>query len=161
MLTATVDFGDTGLSRNLNFARFELVLQSRLSQRTMLAFTPWVGLTVLWTQETLIASACNVANVTDRQVLDQNRWVFKPDWIVNAKLTVFICTHCIQIVIVRNEACMTVAASDKPDWYVVAAEFGKSVHLVASQSDAETKLAMVVGTPRKHLRVLIVFCLYV
>ena len=159
MLAASVDFGDSRVAGNSNFARFELVLQRGEGKSAVLSLAPTVDLPVVAAQERCVATARYRGDVSHWDVLDQDGRVFESDWVVDAELTVFIGAHRVDVVIESNEAGVAEAARHLPDRNVVAAELGERVALVTCQVDSKAKLSMVVGSPREYLCVLGVICL--
>ena len=147
MLAASVDFSDSRVAGNSNFARFELVLQRGEGERTVLPLTPTVDLAVVAAEKRCISTARDRRDVSHWDVLDEHRRVFESHWVIDAELTVFIGTHRVDVVIEGDEAGVTEAARHLPDRDVVAAELGERVALVSCQVDAKAKLSMVVGSP--------------
>ena len=92
-------------------------------------------------------------------VFDQDGRVFESHRVINTQLSIIIGSHRVQIVIVGDEACVTVASGNLPDGDVVRAELWEGVHLVSSQCDSKAKLPFVVSTPRENFCVLIVISL--
>ena len=72
MLAATINLRDASLVGNLNFRRFELVLQSGQTESSVLAFAPTVDGTIVTAKEARIAAAGHLADMSHRDILDQN-----------------------------------------------------------------------------------------
>ena len=155
MLPATVDLGDSGFARNLNFGGFELVLQGAEAERPVLSLAPTVHLAILAAKETLVASAGDVVNMADGDCLDEHRRVLEPDRVVDSELAVLVGPHRVDVVCVGHEDGVTAAAGYQADRDVVGAELGEGVPLLSGQADAQAELSLVVRTPGEHLRVLV------
>ena len=147
MLPAAVNFCDSGIIWNLNSRRFELVLKSPETERTVLALAPTEDLAIFATEETLVTTASNLTDASNRDFLDEDRRVFESHWVIDSELAVFVCTHRVKIVVVGHEASVPIATSHLTDGDVVGAKLGEGVHLVSSQVDAQAELTLVVGTP--------------
>jgi len=113
----------------------------------VLALAPTEDLAIVAAEETLVTTAGNLTDVSNRDFLYEDRRVFESYWVIDPKLAVFVSTHRVKVVVVGHEAGVPVAASHLADGDVVGAELGEGVHLVSSQVDAQAELTLVVGTP--------------
>ena len=84
MFPSSIYFRDFCFVLDLNFTWLKLVLECSKTQRTVLSLTPTVDGTFTATEETCIASTCDLLDLSDWDVFDEYWRIFESYRIIYA-----------------------------------------------------------------------------
>ena len=158
MLPTAVDLLDGGAVWNLNFGRFELILERGEAQGTVPPFTPTIDRSLIIAEHADIPATSDLPDETGGNIFHQYGGVLEPHLVVNTELAALVRPHGIEVVLMGDEAGMLLTACHHADRDVVGAELREAVRLIRWIAQAKAELTTVVATPREHLSELIIIC---